>query len=192
MCVSKELESLIGILNHACKVVRPGRSFLRRMIDLLTTTRGQATRQPHHHIRVNRKLRADLAWWHTSAAVWNGVALVPSELTLADPEFASDASGAWGCGAWWHHRWSQLKCDERAAQLPIVIKEILPIVIEAVMWWHDWQGHMVTCHCDNQAVVAVLASRTSCNIRTLVPNELNSMGTTLYEHARGICLYLQY
>ncbi len=34
-CTRKELESLIGILNHACKVVRQGRSFLRRMIDLL-------------------------------------------------------------------------------------------------------------------------------------------------------------
>ena len=35
VCVRRELESLIGILNHACKVIRPGRSFLRRMIDLL-------------------------------------------------------------------------------------------------------------------------------------------------------------
>ena len=34
-CSKKDLESLIGMLNHACKVVHPGRSFLRRMIDLL-------------------------------------------------------------------------------------------------------------------------------------------------------------
>ena len=34
-CSRKELKSLIGLLNHACKVVRSGRSFLRRMIDLL-------------------------------------------------------------------------------------------------------------------------------------------------------------
>ena len=146
MCVRKELESLISILNHACKVIRPGRLFLRRMIDLLTVTRGSAARQPHHRIRLNREFRADLAWWRTFAAVWNGVGLVPTEPTLADPEFASDASGAWGCGAWWRHRWFQLKWDERAAQLPIVIKEMLPIVIAAATWGHDWQGHVVTCH----------------------------------------------
>ena len=161
VCMRKELESLIGILNHACKVVRPGRSFLRRMIDLLTTTRGSAARQPHHRIRLNREFRADLAWWRTFAAVWNGVGLVPNVPTLADPEFASDASGAWGCGAWWQHRWFQLQWDEQAAQLPIVIKEMLLIVIAAAMWGRKWQGHLVTCHCDNQAVVAVLASRTS-------------------------------
>ena len=102
-----------------------------------------------------------------SAAVWNGVALVPNEPTLADPEFASDA---WDCGAWWHQRWFQLKWDEQAAQLPIVIKEMLSIVTAAAMWGHECQG-LVTCHCDNHAVVAVLASR------TLVPIELNSMGT---------------
>ena len=30
-CTLKELESLVGKLQHACKVVRPGRTFLRRM-----------------------------------------------------------------------------------------------------------------------------------------------------------------
>ena len=34
-CQRRDLESLIGVLNHACKVVRGGRSFLRRMLDLL-------------------------------------------------------------------------------------------------------------------------------------------------------------
>ena len=35
-CTKKELLSLIGLLQHACRVVRPGRSFLRRMINLST------------------------------------------------------------------------------------------------------------------------------------------------------------
>ena len=34
-CSRRELESLIGLLNHACKVVLSGWAFLRRMIDLL-------------------------------------------------------------------------------------------------------------------------------------------------------------
>ena len=31
-CKRKEFESLVGHLNHTCKDVRPGQSFLRRMI----------------------------------------------------------------------------------------------------------------------------------------------------------------
>ena len=34
-CRKRELESLIGHLHHAAKVVWPGRTFLRRFIDLL-------------------------------------------------------------------------------------------------------------------------------------------------------------
>ena len=35
-CTRWELESLIGTLQHACKVIWPGRSFLRRVISLLS------------------------------------------------------------------------------------------------------------------------------------------------------------
>ena len=59
-CTRKELESLIGLLNHACKVVRSGRSFLRRMIDLL-----HAVQPSQPFIRLNAGFRSDLAWWNT-------------------------------------------------------------------------------------------------------------------------------
>lgn len=57
-CTRKDLESLIGSLHHVTKVVTPGRTFLRRMIDLLC-----AFRSPSHPIRLNVEFRRDLAWW---------------------------------------------------------------------------------------------------------------------------------
>ena len=56
----RELLSLIGQLRHACRVVRSGCTFLRRMINLSTTAS-----KLHHHIRLNRCFRSDLAWWAT-------------------------------------------------------------------------------------------------------------------------------
>ena len=47
-CTLKELQSLIGTLNFACKVVPPGRPFLQRMIAL---TKG--IQKPHYHVRLN-------------------------------------------------------------------------------------------------------------------------------------------
>lgn len=70
MPTRRELESLFGFLQHACRVIRPGRSFLRRMIDLLRV-------RPHHHVRLNVEFRADLWWWTIFAAKWNRVALFP-------------------------------------------------------------------------------------------------------------------
>ena len=36
VCTKKELQSLAGHLSHACKVIRPGRRFLRGMIGLIS------------------------------------------------------------------------------------------------------------------------------------------------------------
>ncbi len=66
MCTRRDLESLIGHLNHACKVVRPGRAFLRRMIELLHTP--HCSPNSHTPIRLNADLRAYKAWWTTFLA----------------------------------------------------------------------------------------------------------------------------
>ena len=47
----KELESLCGSLHHVCKVVPPGRSFLRRMLNLLCTS-GPRARESCEYTRV--------------------------------------------------------------------------------------------------------------------------------------------
>ena len=46
----QQLLSLIGKLHHISIVVRPGRLFLRRLIDLSTTVKEQ-----HHHVNLNRE-----------------------------------------------------------------------------------------------------------------------------------------
>ena len=58
-CFRWELESLIGHLHHAAKVVWPGRTFLRRMIDLLCCFRTK-----DRPIRLNQEFHRDLLGWH--------------------------------------------------------------------------------------------------------------------------------
>ena len=54
----RELQSLIGLLNFACSVVVPGRSFLRRFIDLTI-----GLQRPSHYVRVSKEGKADLFIW---------------------------------------------------------------------------------------------------------------------------------
>lgn len=145
-CSRKELESLIGLLNHACKVVRSGRSFLRRMIDLLHST--------HRHpgtLRLNTGFRADLAWWREFVHKWNGTSFLPPPNHLPVVEVTTDASGSWGCGAWQGQSWFQVQWDSRSQDLPITCKELIPIMLACATWGNEWQGHKVICHCDNQS-----------------------------------------
>ena len=155
-CSRQELESLIGLLNHAAKVVRSGRSFLRRMLDLL-----HAVQPSQPIIRINQGFRSDLAWWSTFITHWNGVSFLPPPSHLPRLDITSDASGSWGCGAWHNHAWFQIRWDNRAQDLSIAEKELIPIIIALVAWGATWSGHQIICHCDNQVVVACLKSRTS-------------------------------
>lgn len=97
-CTQRELESLVGQLHHTCKVVRPGRTLLQRMIDLLSAT-GPTTASycPHHHIRLNREFRADLAFFQD-----HGMALANSEtvsqIQASSSPLMSMAPGAVGHG----------------------------------------------------------------------------------------------
>ena len=159
VCQKRELESLIGLLNHACKVVRPGRSFLRRMIDLLHNTSGHPLKP--HPIRLNREFRSDLAWWQMFVVGWNGTSFLPPTRFLTPTDMASDASGSWGCGAWHNTHWFQLKWDGKSLALPIMVKELLTVILACAVWGPLWNNQLVHCHCDNQAVVACLRSRTS-------------------------------
>ena len=157
-CTKRELLSLIGHLQHACKVVRPGRTFLRRMIDL-----SKIAKELHHHIRLNAAFRSDLQWWSLFLEGWNGVSLFTS-LAAAVPAvtLTSDASGSWGCGAFTSTgQWFKLQWPAVWAEVHITAKELLPIVVACAVWGREWKGKAVRCRCDNAAVVAIIKSGAS-------------------------------
>ena len=156
-CTKRELLSLLGSLQHAAKVIKPGRAFVRRVIDLSTTRRHLESR-----IRLNCEFRSDVEWWFRMASSWNGISmLVPFRFESPDGSFTTDASGGWGCGAFHGSEWFQLQWDVHAAPLHITIKELLPIVMAVATWGNKWAGLTIQANCDNMAVVQVLRSHQS-------------------------------
>ena len=132
------------------------------MLDLLKGSRARCTgRQPIRFIRLNREFRSDLCWWRTFAERWNGVAIA-TPASAPHPLFVySDASGSWGCAAWSGTSWFQLPWDTHTHSFQIAVKELIPIIIAAVVWGRAWRGRSICCRCDNQAVVAALTTRSS-------------------------------
>ena len=54
-CTRRDLESLLGSLGHACRVVKQGKTFLRRLFELLAVSR-----QAHHYVRLNAAACSDV------------------------------------------------------------------------------------------------------------------------------------
>lgn len=170
-CIKKDLQSLIGTLHHACKVAWPGRTFLRRMIDLLCCFRND-----NHPIRLNIEFKKDLAWWKEFSSTWNGVSffLFPGLEPIPAYEVGSDASGTLGYGAFMQSEWFNGSWLPSQLQLSIAYKELFPVVLSAHIWSHHWSRKRILFRVDNEAVVYILNSRTSKdpNIMHLLRNLL--------------------
>jgi len=123
-CTKRELQSLVEKLQHACKVVRPGRIFLWRFFELL-----RVATKPHHHIRLTGAVKSDLYWWYTFLTEWNGVSLLQAESQAApDYHCFTDASGHYGCGALWNEQWLVHAWGQEFVGESTAPKELIPIV----------------------------------------------------------------
>lgn len=81
----RHLQSLIGKLLSVAKCVAPARLFVARLLDGLRAMK-------RNYVRINKSMRADLAWFEEYLAQWNGVSLIPPR----DPDkvIVVDASGS--------------------------------------------------------------------------------------------------
>ena len=132
-CRKRVLLLLIGKLSHACKVIRVGRLFLGRMINLATRIK-----YIDHWIHLNAEFRADIGWWRAFLQVWDKRCMMLVVDKEASPDFTlySDASGNWGRGAIsiWVDQWLQWQWEGTTVEQQIAIKKLIPIVIACMVW----------------------------------------------------------
>ena len=154
----RELLSLIGLLSFAAKVVPPGRSFLRRMLDL-------AHSQPllDSTVTLTDPFFKDLHWWHSFLESWNGRSFLMSPRWLPNSvlRLFTDSSGSIGYGAYFQGHWFNGRWPQHVLHRSIQWKELFPIVLAAATWGPQWSTKRILFLSDNEAVVAALSSGTS-------------------------------
>lgn len=153
----QELQSLIGTLNFACRVIVAGRTFLRRLIDL---TKG--IQNPNHFIRLNSESRKDLSAWKVFLDQFNGTYIcLPNRWVSSNTlKLFTDASGN-GFAAVFGENWIQGRFPEEWIKVNIAIKELLPIVLAVKLWGHKMKNARIFFMSDNQSVVCVINNKTS-------------------------------
>lgn len=166
----KSFQSLIGLLNFACKTVAPGRAFCRRLID---ATMG--TTKTHHKIRINSSIKEDLRVWEQFLANFNGISVISSPTLTSDSylqlytDSAGGTKGGFGiyfAGSWahasWPHSWSLSDIVRDMTFL-----ELFPVYVAIVLWSPQLANKRILFHIDNSAVVQVINSATSKSHRVM-------------------------
>lgn len=92
----KEVQSLTGLLNFACSVIKPGRAFLRCLIDFML-----GIRSPFHLIWLTKEVKEDLKVWLSFLAEFNGHSFFIDNAWQNSSKLSlfTDASGALGFGS---------------------------------------------------------------------------------------------
>ena len=157
-CTKRELLSLIGLLAFASKVVKPGRIFLRRLIDLSTTVTAL-----DHYIYLNLDARADIDWWSRFLPEWHGVEIIhPTPITASDLHLFTDASDL-GLGCVYGPHWVSAGWPEEWApshRCHINVRELFAVWAAVYTWGDHWTNKQVVIFSDNQTTIDVWQSGT--------------------------------
>ena len=67
-CLKRDLQSLLGHINHAASVIGLGHKCLQGLVDILPS---MAT--PHHRVRRNAQAHTEIQWWCIFMEHWNSI-----------------------------------------------------------------------------------------------------------------------
>ena len=148
-CQKRELLSLIGKLSFAAKVIKPGRLFLRHLINLSTTVSNL-----NHYLSLNRDTREDLKWWLQALETFNGVSYFQEPFVSSDDlSLFTDAAASLGVGgvygsSWFSHSWpDHLKHIEDINYL-----ELYGIIIAFELWGHHFRNRQIKVFTDSEVI----------------------------------------
>ena len=122
---------------------------------------------PHYtttYIHLSWDCCADLLWWESFTPQWIGQCFLTLAI-LMQPSITVtlDTSGMRGCGGIHQEQRFQFTWSRDWHPVHITAKELVPIVLAAILWGNKWQGQAVIFQCDNQAVIHCIKAHTSKN-----------------------------
>lgn len=150
----RELLSLIGSLSFACKVIKPGRMFLRRLIDLSITA-------PYLHskITITTESNKDILWWLTFIETWNGRSKIQEPIIDSSSlQLFSDASNL-GIGGFFHGRWFSVPWS--GEQLCITYRELVAVKACIATWGQLLRHKQIWMNTDNEAIIYIWSKGSS-------------------------------
>ncbi|MCP3932906.1 MAG: hypothetical protein GY705_27860 [Bacteroidetes bacterium] len=153
----KLVQQLHGFLNFACRAVPPGRTFLRRIANLMIGIKSNS-----HFVRINKECRKDLQAWKYFLEHFNSTPILPPIKWTVDVKWKlfSDASGR-GFASVFGHKWFVGSFPSYWLEKSIAIKELTPIYLSFMMWIEYFKNAKICFLVDNLSVVHMLRSKTS-------------------------------
>lgn len=175
----RQIQRLCGVLAHASKVVYGGRTFSRRIINLL-----KSLPETNVRIKLTQEFALDLSWWSGCLDIFNGVGSMISHHFGTGENLYTDSSkngygvlhdSDWLAGYFNssmypegchqlvenHSHWCNLELDP---ELHINVLELILIWMAVQRYGPLWTGQLINCFSDNTQVVNCINKGKSVNL----------------------------
>jgi hypothetical protein len=157
----RSAESLAGRLVHACKAIRSGRTFVRRMYNEFSS------QSRHKRFRPSRGFLLDLKWFEDRLRDYKGYNLIPDwacDLIDVYTDACPDGGGIVVGDSWAGFDWSE---DLVPPDALIDELELLALIMAATTYGHEWKRRRVRFWVDNEVVRYALENRT-CKVERIM------------------------
>ena len=162
----RELQQLCGLLNFLNKAVIPGRTFSRRLYDLM---RNCNVTKAHHHLPIKADTKDDLRMWlkfiNNAEAYARPFFQFQPDIVYPPQFFYTDASMSGGGGVC-DRSWFVMEWDEdflRVYEPSINYLELYALTIAVCCYIERFKNTPITVFCDNLSVVYMINNGTSRN-----------------------------
>ena len=169
-CKLKQMQSLIGSLNFACRAIVPGRPFCRRLINATC-----GLKKPHHHLRITVEMKKDMKLWLQFFKDFNGISVFHDRFWISNDDiqlFTDSAGGpdlgfgAYFVGKWAQGAWPQSWVD-KGITADITVLELFPLLVSLHTWGDELRNKKIVFRVDNIAVVHIINTMTSKSDRVM-------------------------
>ena len=163
-----EVQSILGKLAFASKVIPLARPFLRRLYKFIALFKS-----PKHFHRIPKFCRHDLKMW----SEFFQIPLAPFKLfdrislSNADVDLYTDSSANFGFGALLGNRWISQSWDKHfeceTSSNSITFLEMFPLVVSVVVWKDFLRYKKVRFFSDNLGLVHAVNKMTASDVKLL-------------------------
>lgn len=157
----KDMQSLLGLLAFASRVMPIGNVFSRKLYMAIS-----GLKSPFSHIRITHDMREDLLVWLQFLTYFNGKSVWQEEFILDKDFFLfTDAAGSCGFAANWQAQWCadswNPKWQQKGLLKNIVLLELFPIIVALEIWGPYFKNKRILVRTDNKGVMYAINCLTS-------------------------------
>ena len=146
-CSKNQLQSLLGSLLYVSKCVKHARFFLNRLLQTLRANNDKK------FIKLGHNFQRDITWFKKFVEKFNGTTFFIKEKVQGTVFLDACLSGM---GAIHEDEVYHLKVPKNFKSDNIATLEMLNILVAIRVWARKWHSKKITIYCDNEAVVSVL------------------------------------